>query len=220
MTPPPPARPAPPPPSPPAVSAAGLGLIGCHRCGRLSPAGTARCPRCGSPLHRRKPASLDRTTALLVAAMILYLPANLLPMMETRSLFTQTQDTILSGVVYFWTTGSAGLAVLIFAFSILIPILKMAALATLVISVRTGRPRSRRQRMTLFRVIEFVGRWSMLDVFVVTLMVGLVRFGSLAVVKAGPAAAAFGAVVVLTMLAAFSFDPRLIWDKDEGKDER
>jgi len=203
---------------PPVATAAPLGLVSCHHCGWLG-ARAERCPRCGARLHVRKPDSLGRTAALLAAAMILYLPANLLPMMETRSLFNHTHDTILSGVVYFWTTGSAGLAVLIFAFSILIPILKMAALATLVISVRRGGGRSRRQRMILFRVIEFVGRWSMLDVFVVALMVGLVRFGALAVVEAGPAAAAFGAVVVLTMLAAFSFDPRLIWDKDEGKDE-
>mgnify|MGYP001809870647 CR=1 FL=1 len=201
------------------ISAARLGLVSCHRCSRLAPATTSHCPRCGAPLHVRKPDSLNRTTALLVAAMILYLPANLLPMMETRSLVAHTNDTILSGVVYFWNTGSIGLAVLIFSFSILIPILKMGALSMLVLSVRRGRSRSRRQRMRLFRLVEFVGRWSMLDVFVVALMVGLVRFGGLAMIKAGPAAAAFGTVVVLTMLAAFSFDPRLIWDKDESKDE-
>ncbi|CCG41261.1 paraquat-inducible protein A [Magnetospirillum molischianum] len=207
---------------PPMVTADRVGLVACDHCGALSPRhpGRMTCPRCGGVLHRRKPDSLNRTWALLVAAIILYLPANLLPVMVTTSLFHKTHDTIISGVVYFWNTGSVGLAVLIFSFSILIPILKMGALGFLVVSVRHGSARTRRQRMVLFRIVEFVGRWSMLDVFVVALMAGLVRFHSLAMVEAGPGAAAFGAVVVLTMLASFSFDSRLIWDNDERCDER
>jgi paraquat-inducible protein A len=209
-------------PPPPVATANRAGLIGCEHCGALSPLhpDPIVCPRCGATLHRRKPDSLNRTFALLVAAMILYLPANLLPVMVTTSLFRKTHDTIISGVVYFWNTGSMGLAVLIFSFSILIPMLKMGALGFLVISVRHSSARTRRQRMVLFRIVEFVGRWSMLDVFVVALMAGLVRFHSLAMVEAGPGAAAFGAVVVLTMLASFSFDSRLIWDNDEKCDER
>jgi paraquat-inducible protein A len=152
---------------------------------------------------------------LLAAAAILYVPANLLPVMETSSMFGASKDTILSGIVYFWTSGSQGLAALIFCVSILVPMLKMGVLAALVWSVSRRSRRQPRQRTALFRIVELIGRWSMLDVFVVALMVGLVRFRSLAVIEAGPGAAAFGAVVVLTMLASRSFDPRLIWDHVE-----
>jgi paraquat-inducible protein A len=203
------------------ATAARSGLVSCENCGAVSQwrSGRMFCPRCGGALHQRKPDSLTRTWALLLAAVLLYLPANLLPIMVSSSLFMVQKDTILSGVVYFWHTGSSGLAVLIFSVSILIPILKMGALALLAVSVGRGSILTRRQRMGLYRIVEFVGRWSMLDVFVVALMVGLVRFRTLAVVEAGPGAAAFGAVVVLTMLAARGFDPRLIWDKDEKSDE-
>jgi len=201
------------------ISAADAGLAACPACGLLSPlAGeNLRCPRCGERLAARKPGSLSRTWALLIAAIILYLPANLLPVMLTTSLFKTEENTILSGVVYFWTTGSPALAALIFVFSIVIPILKMAALGYLAAQVQWGGRRSRRHCMTLYRLVEFVGRWSMLDVFVVALMVGLVRFHSLALVEAGSGAGAFGAVVVLTMLAAQSFDPRLIWDTESAR---
>ena len=206
-----------------AVTAAhDLGLQSCACCRLVLPSrsGRARCPRCGAALSPRKPDSLSRTWAFLLAGMILYLPANLLPVMETRSLFGHQSDTILSGVVYFWTTGSQGLAALIFSVSILVPLLKMGTLLVLLVSVHRRSPDSRQERGHLFRVVEAVGRWSMLDVFVVALMVGLVHFGSVAVIEAGPGAASFGAVVVLTMLAAHSFDPRLIWDDMKGNDER
>ncbi len=202
-------------------SASQSGLIGCEHCSVLSPITPEiqTCPRCGSPLHARKSGSLSRTWALLIAAAILYIPANLLPVMKTSNIFGTQKDTIISGVVYFWTSGSQGLAALIFFVSILVPILKVASLSYLLVSVGRKSPHNRQQRARLFRVIEFVGRWSMLDVFVVALMVGLVRFQSLAVIEAGPGAVAFGAVVVLTMLAAHSFDPRLIWDNDEKTDD-
>ena len=160
----------------------------------------------------RKPASLSRTWALLLTAIILFFPANLLPIMQTSSLFSTSSNTILGGVVYFWHSGSPGLAILIFSFSILVPVLKMAILGTLALNVQFGWALNRRQCILLFQVIEFVGRWSMLDVFVVALMVGLVRFKGVAVIEAGPGAIAFGVVVALTMLATHSFDPRLIWD--------
>ncbi|MBR9973140.1 paraquat-inducible protein A [Magnetospirillum sulfuroxidans] len=189
------------------------GWMGCEYCGHLSPLGPATtCPRCGGTVERRKPASLSRTWALLLAAVILYIPANVLPIMRTSSLFGSSDDTILSGVVYFWHSGSPGLATLIFSVSILVPVFKMGILAVLALTVRFGWPLDRRQCVMLFHIIEFVGRWSMLDVFVVALMVGLVRFKSLAEIEAGPGAIAFGAVVALTMLATHSFDPRLIWD--------
>jgi paraquat-inducible protein A len=204
------------------TTAAQAGLVACPHChlvcrdtaGRDEPRrGRLRCPRCAGRLHPRKVDSLSRTWALLLAAAILYIPANVFPVMRTATLFSTQNDTILSGILYFWNTGSPELAVLIFTVSILVPLLKLATLSTLAVSIhRRARGRTD-QRARLYRLIEFVGRWSMLDVFVVALMVGLVHFQGLAVIQAGPGAAAFGAVVVLTMLAAHSFDPRMIWDR-------
>ncbi len=210
-------------PDPAATSAADSGEATlCHVCGLVCSGATAHahCPRCGAALHRRKADSLARTWALLIAAAILYLPANLLPIMETSSLFGRESDTIMSGIVYFWTSGSPDLAALIFFVSIFVPLAKLLSLAVLAISARRGRRRGLKQSAQLFRVVEFVGRWSMLDIFVVALMVGMVRFRGLAEIEAGPGAAAFGAVVVLTILAARSFDPRLIWDASEDADDR
>lgn len=193
------------------------GLVACPHCGLvLQPVG--HCPRCHSDLHSRKPDSLSRTWALLLAAALAYLPANLLPVMITSSLTGTERDTIMSGVIYFWTSGSQGLAVLIFTVSVLIPLLKLGSLSFLAVSIHLRSSRSIHQRAKLFRIVELVGRWSMLDVFVVALMVGLVQFSNLAIIEAGPGAAMFGGVVVLTMLAAHSFDPRLIWDSSERHD--
>ncbi|MBE3026076.1 paraquat-inducible protein A [Janthinobacterium sp. GW458P] len=196
-------------------------VVPCHACGLVAPpVGKGRhlaCVRCGTALHVRKPDSINRTWALLIAAMILYIPANLLPVMVTQSLFGAQDDTIMSGVVLFWTSGSKGLAIIIFIASVVVPMLKLGVLALLAF---TAQRRSRwrpRQRTILYRMVEFIGRWSMLDIFVVTLTVALVRFKSLAVITAGPGALAFGAVVVLTMLAAMQFDPRLIWDPVDGQ---
>ncbi len=173
-------------------------------------------PALRGPLASRKTDSLSRSFAFLLAAALLYVPANVLPVMETSSLFGAEKDTILSGIVYFWTSGSQGLAVLIFFVSILVPMLKLGTIATLTWTVYRRSRHHPRQRTLLFRAIELIGRWSMLDVFVVALMVGLVHFRGFAVIEAGPGAAAFGAVVVLTMLAARSFDSRLIWDRLEA----
>lgn len=204
------------------VMAADLGLLNCHVCGQLAraPAGqhASACPRCAAPLHLRKPNSISRTWALLIAAMILYVPANLLPMMKTSSLFGTQSDTIMSGVVYFWTSGSWYLALIIFFASIMVPLLKMIALVLLLVSVQRRSRWQRAQRARLYRLVEFVGRWSMLDVYVVAVIVALVQLKSLATIDAGPGAIAFGAVVVLTMFAAMSFDPRLIWDSQESSD--
>jgi paraquat-inducible protein A len=174
------------------------------------------CPRCGATLHTRRPNSVARTWALLISAYILYLPANLLPIMDTRSLRGAQTDTILSGIVFLWSSGSWPLAVLVFVASITVPLLKLLALTLLVVSVQRRWIWKPKQRTRLYRLIEFVGRWSMLDIFVVTILVALVQLDSLATIKAGPAAAAFGAVVVLTMSAARTFDPRLIWDCVRG----
>lgn len=199
-----------------AVTAAQLGLLRCHVCSQLSRAvqglHEARCPRCGAALHFRKPASVSRSWALLVAAMILYVPANVLPMMKTSSLFGSQSDTIMSGVVYFWTSGSWYLALIIFFASIMVPLLKMMALALLLVSVQRRSRWLPEQRARLYRLVEFVGRWSMLDIYVVAVIVALVQLKALATIQPGAGAAAFGAVVVLTMFAAMAFDPRLIWD--------
>ncbi|TCV89492.1 paraquat-inducible protein A [Sulfurirhabdus autotrophica] len=203
----------------PAPITARIGLLACEVCRLVSRAPStgdvAHCPRCGAALHTRKPASLVRTWAFLIAAMILYVPANVLPIMDTSSLFGTQNDTILSGIAFLWTSGSYVLAMVVFFASVLVPLLKMIALAILAGSVQMGSVRYRRTRTRLYRLIEFAGRWSMLDIYVVTILVALVQVSTLASIHAGPGAAAFGAVVVLTMFSATSFDPRLIWDTQE-----
>jgi len=195
-----------------------LGLLNCHDCHLLSeaPSGATHehltCPRCGAPLHERKPNSLARTWALVCAATILYIPANVLPMTITSALGTTQADTIMSGVIYFIHSGSWEIAAVIFIASVFVPLAKLLILVTLLITVQfrsTWRPKD---RTALYRLTEMVGRWSMLDVYVVTILVALVKLGAVATIEAGPAAVYFAAVVVITMIAAESFDPRLIWD--------
>ena len=198
------------------VTAAARGLLSCHACGLLSRGGhggrTLHCPRCSEPLHVRKPNSVARSWAFLIAAYILYIPANILPIMETSSLFGAQADTIMSGIVYLWHSGSWDLALVVFIASIMVPLLKLIALTLLLISVQRRSTWQPVQRAKLYRVVELVGRWSMLDIYVVAILAALVQIGALATVNAGPGALAFGAVVVLTMFAAMEFDPRLIWD--------
>jgi paraquat-inducible protein A len=197
-------------------SAAAQGVCSCHVCNLVSRreriSDPAHCPRCGATLHFRKPGSVARCWALLIAAYILYIPANLLIIMETGSLFNYRKDTIISGVVELWQSGSWEIAIIVFIASVTIPLLKLISLTLLLVSVQLRSRWHPRQRTRLYRLVEFVGRWSMLDIYVVTLLVALVQFGSIATVKAGPGALAFGAVVVLTMFASMQFDPRLIWD--------
>jgi paraquat-inducible protein A len=133
-------------------------------------------------------------------------------MMETGSLIKYRKDTIMSGVIHLWETGFQGIAAIVFIASVLVPLFKLLVLSLLLLSVRRGSTWGLKQRIQLYRVVEFVGRWSMLDIFVVTLLAALVQIQSLATVKAGTGAIAFGAVVVLTMFAAMEFDPRLMWD--------
>jgi paraquat-inducible protein A len=202
--------------------AARHGLANCHVCGLLAVLGQANassyCPRCGASLHLRKPDSIARTWAFILAAAILYIPANVLPIMMTDTLFGTQSDTIMSGVAYLWHTGSWPLALIVFIASVVVPMLKLMALILLLISVQTRSSWAPLQRTRLFRLVELIGKWSMLDIFVVALMVALVQLKVLASISAGPATLAFGAVVVLTMFAATSFDPRLIWDVMETDD--
>jgi len=203
------------PEAPPVETAAGRGLLACHHCGtvwRGAEVGEP-CALCGTHLHRRKPDSLNRTWALLISAAILYLPANLLPVMITRTIFGSQYDTIMSGIIYFWVSGAWGLAAIIFIASFLVPLFKLAALAIMAWSAGRRSPWRRQERATLYRIVEFIGRWSMLDVFVVCLLSGLVHIQGFAEISAGLGIAAFAGVVVLTMLASLSFDPRLTWDE-------
>jgi len=203
-------------------SAASLGLAGCHDCGMVSRlAGhEGTCPRCGAALHFRKPGSLSRAWALVIASYILYVPANLLPIMETSSLFGAQSDTILSGVVFLWHSGSWDLALIVFVASVVVPLSKLFALTYLLLAVRRRPTIEPMQKTRLYRVVELVGKWSMLDIYVVALLATVVKFQSLANITAAPGAVAFGAVVILTMLAAQSFDPRLIWDAADPRDVR
>ena len=192
--------------------------ISCIECGLLLPITPANqhgdsCQRCGGALHSRHKNSLNRTWALLITAMIFYIPANLMPITLTTTLGKTEGDTIMQGVIYFLFGGDWPVALVIFTASILVPMLKMAALTYLLISVQRHSIHRPLDRTKIYRMVEFVGRWSMIDVFVVTIMVALVQLGGLASIQAGSGAIFFCGVVIITMLAAESFDPRLIWDE-------
>ncbi|MBV8156471.1 MAG: paraquat-inducible protein A [Dyella sp.] len=195
--------------------ASDLGLVGCHVCGlvcRDVEAPQAACPRCGSALHKRKSASYSRTWALLIAAFIFYIPANVLPIMRTVSVGDVDDNTILSGIIELWVKGSPDLAVIVFTASIVVPVLKFFALSLLLVSAQRGTRWAQRQRSKLYRLVEFIGYWSMLDVFVVALLTALVQFGFFSQVEPLPGVVYFGLTVIITMLASMTFDPRLIWD--------
>jgi len=192
----------------------------CHDCGlltRLPGHGRVLCPRCGATVHPRKLRSLERTWAFVIGACLCYLPANLLPIMKITSLGRAQADTIMSGVVYLLTHGMWPLAVVVFTASVVVPILKIVILIGLLVSVQRRSRWRPIERTRLYRITEAIGRWSMVDIFVVTILVALVHLGNLASVEAQPGAVFFGAVVVLTMLAAEAFDPRLIWDSSEAR---
>ena len=191
----------------------------CHDCGLLSQlpphAHAASCPRCGGALHLRKPRSIERTWAFVIAAAICYLPANLFPVMTVISLGKRQSDTIMSGVVYLLEHHMWPLALVIFVASVFVPLMKLAILVLLLVSVQRRSRWRLVDRTRMYRLTELIGRWSMVDIYIVTILVALVRLGNLATIEAGVGAVFFGAVVVLTILAAESFDPRLIWDACE-----
>jgi len=200
----------------PLATALSAGLWRCHGCAGVCevPAGLerARCPRCDATIVARQPDAIGRTWAWLLAATALYLPANLLPVTTTTSLAGAQLDTIFSGIVYLWEDGSWVLAIIVFIASIVVPVAKLLLLSLLLISVQNGHTHGRGLRTQVYRGLEIIGRWSMLDIFVVAMLASLVQVENLAELRPGPGAMAFGAVVVLTMLATRSFDPRLIWD--------
>lgn len=200
---------------PPFPRAQTQGLAGCHTCGKVSPVVLGTCPRCGSPLHLRKPDSVNRTVALMLAAAALYVPANMLPMMSMTELGTATDNTIIGGIIYFWKGGAYPIALVILTASIIIPLLKIIALSWLCLAASGKLHPSPAILGRIYWLTELFGRWSMVDIFVVGILVALVQLGNYMTVTPGPGALAFAGVVVLTMFAAMSFDPRLLWDRFE-----
>jgi len=170
-------------------------------------------------VHARRPNSIMRTWALLITAAILYIPANVLPIMTVTSLGQGDPSTIMSGVIQLVQHGMFPIAAVVFVASILVPTFKLVGIALLLFSVQRHQPLSARQRIIMYRFIEFIGRWSMLDIFVIAILVAVVNFGRLASIEANLGAVAFASVVILTMLAAVTFDPRLIWDNTESDDD-
>ncbi len=205
------------------ATAARAGLLVCHSCAQLNRRTEEpvdlECARCGAALHWRKPDSLLLSWILLAMAMVLYVPANMMPVIESGSLFGSQRDTILSGVIFLWNTGDWLIASIIFVASIVLPGAKLAGLTMLLYTAQRRSKWRPALRARVFRAMEAVGRWSMVDIFVVAILVALVQFRAIAEVQAGPGAVAFAAVVILTMFAAMAFDPRLIWDPVDGFDE-
>jgi paraquat-inducible protein A len=198
------------------------GLQSCEGCGLLSRPAIAgeegHCPRCGAEVEFRKRESLQRTAAFLVAASVCYIPANLLPVMTTTTASGRETDTIMQGVVLLWSPTGWPLSLIVLIASIMIPSAKIMALGYLLLSVRRGSVENNEQRGRLYRIVEFVGRWSMVDVFVDAFTAALVQLQPLMSVGPAPGLFFFAAVVVLTMLAAESFDPRLIWDASSSQE--
>ena len=204
-----------------AQTAASLNLSSCHICLKLVDSSAHQCPRCGSAVHKRKSDSLQRTLSLLVTATILYIPANILPIMYTDQFSNSTGSTIMGGVVLLLKLGSVPIAAIIFIASVLVPSSKLMMMYYLCWTVSRGNLGSERQRTVLYRITEFIGKWSMIDVFVVAILVALVHLSGILVFRPGAAALAFAGVVIVTMVAAESFDPRLMWDnlEEEAEDD-
>jgi paraquat-inducible protein A len=198
-------------------------LISCHLCQQLNHTvkldkkSQALCSQCGSEMHSRKPNSISRTWALVITAFIFYIPANMLPVMTVISFGEGEPDTIMSGVVALIEGEMWALAFLVLFASFIVPLTKLIGLSYLLISIQVGSRWRPRERTQLYRVIEVVGRWSMLDIFMISILISLVKLGSIATIEPGVGGTFFAAVVVITMFAAMSFDPRLIWDSMEKK---
>jgi paraquat-inducible protein A len=196
----------PPPPVP-----TGIDPIACTHC-ELLQAPHPNCLRCDAPLHRRKPNSISRTWALVIASLLLYIPANIYPMLTIVNFGREKHSTILDGIRDLWTKSDWPFAVIIFAASILVPLFKLTGLLTFLLALRFRHTNFIKPFTRLYRVFDFIGRWSMLDVFVASMLCTLVAFDNLTSILPGPAIMPFAAVVVLTMCAVSSFDPRLLWD--------
>jgi paraquat-inducible protein A len=196
----------------------GPGAIGCETCGLVArPVAHGHCRRCFARLHARKPDSIARTWALLFAAAVLYIPANLYPVLTVIQLGSGEPSTILGGARELLNGGMWPLAALVFFASVAVPMLKLLGLGLLLISVQRGWTTHLRDRTVLYRIVRWIGRWSMIDIFMDSILVALVQFGGLVTIDPGIGAMFFAAVVILTMLAAESFDPRLMWDQADAR---
>ncbi|WP_454867007.1 paraquat-inducible protein A [Pseudomonas lini] len=200
--------------------AAHLGVVACHLCGLVCESvpdqgKPAQCPRCRSRLHRRRPDSIARGWAFLLAGLIAYIPANVLPVMYSSLFGHGSESTILHGVVEFWDSGSYGIALIIFIASVVVPCAKFLVLGTLLFTAQQRSRWATRERARLYCLIELIGYWSMLDVMVVAVVAALVQFQALSVIEPRAGIFFFGLMVILTMLSAMSFDPRLIWDGEQ-----
>lgn len=191
-----------------------MGIVSCQYCGKVwqKVLGKQHCLHCHGLLHERKPNSLQHSWAYLIAACVMYVPANVMPIMVINTLLMTDQSTIMEGVALFWVTQEKFIAIIIFIASFVVPLIKILSLFILLITVQRGSILGLKPRTRLYQMLELIGRWSMLDVFVVALMVGIVQMPGFASIKPGFGIIAFGMVVVLTMLASMSFDPRLLWD--------
>lgn len=201
------------------LTAAQAGLALCLTCHKLMPVDTlteepaAPCSRCGEEVHLRKPGAMSRTLALIITSALLLLPANLLPIMQVDFLGVPDRSTILDGILYFLKTGSYLIGIIIMVASIFVPLFKVVGLSILLCSAHFGMPYFLRQKSKMFRIISFIGRWSMLDIFVIALLISLVDFGFFTSVHVAPASTFFCMAVATTMLAAITFDPRILWDR-------
>ncbi len=193
------------------------GFIRCHDCGSLVKIADqpSSCPRCDSHLHARHPHSLQRTTALLLSSFLLYIPANVFPIMVVNQFGTGEPNTIAGGIVELIDSGMIPIGLLVLVASILVPSSKLIGIGLLLLCAHFRWQINARRWTVMYRIIAFVGRWSMLDIFMISILVDLVNFGGVQII-AGPAATAFAAVVILTMFAAENFDPRLLWDNQQN----
>ena len=197
------------------ITAKSQGKAVCHTCTALNDVSETNCRRCNSSVHVRIPNSVERTVALLIASVALYIPANLYPIMITEQQGNAIESTIIGGVILLWGMGSYAVAFIIFVASILVPIAKILSLSALCVTVARNQTTSRKQRTIMYRITELIGKWSMVDVFVVAILVALIQITGIVVISPGGAALAFAAMVIVTMFAAEGFDPRLIWDHSE-----
>ncbi|VAW68952.1 Paraquat-inducible protein A [hydrothermal vent metagenome] len=212
------------------IRAKDRGLAACHTCGKVVKLANTHklhvhklhahkqqvCPRCRCDIHYRKNDSVNRAWAFLISAFIMYIPANTEPIMHTQAFGQESSDTIISGVLYFLAHGDWPLALVIFSASVLLPLIKMISIAYILIMVQRGANVKKKENTKLYFLAEVMGRWSMVDVFVVALLVALVQMGALTSIQPGPAGIAFASMVILTMFSAMAFDPKLIWDQSEN----
>jgi len=201
------------------LSAREMGIVACTRCTRAWPLGTPVCKRCGHKMVSRDPHSLQKVWALWLVGFMCYIPANVYPMLKTRTLFQVDESTIVGGAVDLAHHGAWGIAFIILLASVAIPLAKFWAVAYLAISAKQNRFGANQSRFIMYEIVEYIGRWSMIDIFVVAILSSLVQLKTLASISPGPASMFFALSVIFTMLSAQAFDSRLIWDgqtEDEG----